>query len=227
MHGIDHTEDEDKPWRACPPYSGNCGFLSDRMSTSIVSRMKTVSFAMGVGVVLNPLHTNILCGYGGDGGTRGVTCNPPGITEQCIPGCLHSPWRGEWCDPSKDLDEKDYTNPLKDVGATAWCDGKPWRPSDFGDLLARDHFSDHYNEVVVDAHYWNEQLPHSIWAMISTPNDIPYRNHYFRFLDEYKLTPADVPLLNFDPSHPEHPFVVDVASATSYVSGQLRAEGGR
>ena len=66
VHGIDHQEDPQRPWAVCSPSSLDCGFLSDRMSASVVYEGKTAAFSGGGGVVLNPAATVVLCAYGGE-----------------------------------------------------------------------------------------------------------------------------------------------------------------
>ncbi|KAL1504070.1 hypothetical protein AB1Y20_010480 [Prymnesium parvum] len=123
VHGMDHTEDPDEPYRVCSPHSPDCGFLSDRMSASIIWKDKGTATFGGGGFVLNPSYTRILCIYGGDGGTRGKLCKPPGTTPACIPGCKTSEI-DHWCDPAK--------------ADSSWCDGKAWPPSQLKRMLLLD-----------------------------------------------------------------------------------------
>ena len=192
VHGIDFTEDPKRPWAVCSPDSSDCGFLSDRMSASVIWKVKgTAAFGGGGGVVLNPKHSRVLCIYGGDGGTRGKTCNPPGATDSCIPGCVASS-RDEWCDGH---------------GArNSWCDGKPWRPSQLGTFLQLDGGMTTYNEAIIDGFYWNANLPHSIEALIGSPNDPGAVKLHERFLSTYRLTKNDVPLLIFEKERGNCPF---------------------
>jgi len=157
IHGIDGQEDDDYPWRVCPKSSMGCGFLSDRMSISVIYKGKTATFSGGGGVILSPDATRVLCAYGGDGGTRGKLCHPPGLTAQCVPGCMMGQGSYEaWCEPGPN----DY-----------WCDGHPWRPEELGTFLQRDRISQQYNEIIVDGFYWNEKLPRSIEAILTSPGD--------------------------------------------------------
>lgn len=146
VHGIDHTEDPEMPWAVCPPDSSDCGFLSDRMSASVIWRTKgTAAFGGGGGVILNPNATRLLCIYGGDGGTRGKTCSiadelkhgvSPGWTPEhapgCTPGCVASQY-DEWCDGEN--------------AGSSWCDGKAWRMADVGHFLELDGGMTTYNEA--------------------------------------------------------------------------------
>ena len=192
VHGIDFTEDPDRPWAVCPTSSSDCGFLSDRMSASLIWKVKgTAAFSGGGGVILNPNATRLLCIYGGDGGTRGKTCSPPGASDRCLPGCVAS-YRDAWCDAS---------------GArSSWCDGHPWRPSELGTFVALDGGSAIYNEAIVDGFYWNAHLPHSIEALIGSPGDPAAVRLHERFLRTYRLTAEDVPLVIFEKDKPDCPF---------------------
>ena len=69
-----------------------------------------------------------------------------------------------------------------------------------------DSISRNYNEAVVDAFYWNEQLPHSIEAFITTPNNPTDEAMHRRFLYRYHLKASDVPLVIFNKDHIDCPF---------------------
>ena len=125
------------------------------------------------------------------GGTRGKLCHPPGVTATCIPGCQQSA-RDRWCDAASARD--------------AWCDGLPWHLEDMGLAVSMDVHHDGYNEGVVDAEFWNAQLPHSIDALIATPNDPHADAMYHKFLSTYHITEADVPLVIFDKARTDSPF---------------------
>lgn len=177
IHGIDNQEDPKRPWAVCSPKDLHCGFLSDRMSASIVYKGKTAAFSGGGGVILNPSKTRAMCIYGGDGGTRGKTCDPPGESatcasspvhsdlllchvfpvclhralcpppaplRRCVPGCQSHAWDPSWCDAS--------TRRIGDP----WCDGRPWKPNDFGAFMEQDRYNTNYNEVRGS---WQPPLP--------------------------------------------------------------------
>ena len=196
IHGKDAMEDPDRPWMACPKSSLACGFISDRMSSSLVYKGKTAAFSGGFGIILMPEATRLLCAYGGDGGTRGKTCSPPGMTSHCIPGCVTSGGAGEWCEPSKTNSPRDF-----------WCDGRPWRPRDLGNFISRDKGSNSYNEMVVDGYYWNNHLPHSIEAIL-TIGEASTKAMHDRFLSAYKVTAQQVPLVRYVPELGDAPFVL-------------------
>jgi hypothetical protein len=192
VHGIDYTEDPDRPWAACSPESSDCGFLSDRMSASVIWKVKgTAAFGGGGGVILNPKYSRVLCIYGGDGGTRGKTCSPPGATEQCVPGCVATA-HDAWCDG--------------EGARSSWCDGRPWRPSQLGRFLKLDGGMTTYNEAIIDGFFWNANLPHSIEALIGSPNDPGAVKLHERFLATYRLTKNDIPLLTFEKGRGDCPF---------------------
>ena len=242
VHMIDDYEEPGKPWMmACVPKPG-CDWQSDRISASLIwkgkHRPSMGTFDLGYrgegGIVINPDAVRVLCAYGGDGNTRKKTCNPPGQSQNCLPGCFTSfsnAWE-KWCD----VDDVDKWGP-----GAAFCDGQPWHPRDLGLMLPRfDAISLHdveirlapwgYNEVVIDGVHADANLPHVIEAMFSVAgrdvNDGEIvRGIYENFLKAYpELTEADVPLLRFDPADPRGAFQpIDSAP----FSGAAAQPGGR
>lgn len=192
IHAFDGQEDPDRKWAVCPPNS-QCGFISDRMSASVIFKGKTAAFSGGGGVILNPEATRLLCAYGGDGGTRGKLCHPPGVSGSCIPGCTSGP--RQWCNPEEVWNNKG-----------AWCDGRPWRPKDFGTFFELDKLSSTYNEVIADGFYWNKHLPHSIEAIIGSPGEPAAQALHAEFLQTYGLSSAQVPLVTFNKESLDAPF---------------------
>ena len=188
VHALDATEDEERPWRAG---SLRADIMKDRMSASLVFKEKGTNSFGGGGVILNPNHNRVLCFYGGDGGTRGKLCHPPGVTETCIPGCHERP-TDKWCDASR--------------ATTSWCDGLPWHPEEMSVAVRLDSVKDGYNEIVLDAEYWNAHLPHSIDALLTTPNNPTAEAMHRKFLFTYRLTAEDVPLVVFNKDRSECPF---------------------
>lgn len=109
----------------------------------------------------------------------------------CIPGCGWAPY--EWCP---------YAKPWR-------C---AWPPDKLDQMLAthvRDNPRDH-NEVVLDASTWTSQLPRTIEAIWffeeANPSEELDRamanavDVHRRFLWQYDLSSASVPLLSFDPT---------------------------
>jgi hypothetical protein len=219
LHGIDGFEDKQRPWRSADPSSGE-GFLSDRISASIVYAGKALSFStdstMGTylhagSYIFDPFAVSVLCAYGGDGATRGKTCNPPGLSSSCIPACLpnynsandnsRNQW-DRWCVPRG---ASDY-----------FCDAHPWRPRDIGKMLERDRAAtkkneprdEHhaYNEIVIDGHHSNAHLPGVIEAFVVARGDDhgAARGHHQAFLREYGLSAAQVPMLEYRPEADGH-----------------------
>ena len=212
IHSTDQTEDPERPWAVCSASSLACGFFSDRISASVVYKGKTSAYSGGGGVVVRPQYARLLCGYGGDGGTRGKTCTPPGVSPSCTPGCVTGSdqgW-GTWCDPASTANPRD-----------GWCDGHPWRPSDMGELLSRDRFSPNYNEVILDGAYWNAMLPNTIEAMIASPDDPRAVEQHAKFLSTYGLTAEQVPLLVYSPRDLEAPFRCEVCGQSTSASSSM------
>ena len=219
IHGLDGTEDPKRKWAPCPIDVEQCGFLSDRMSASVVHPEKVQAFSIeGGGVVLNPKYVTVLCAFGGDGGTRGRTCSPPGKNPNCVPGCWAGPacwneegndrkgkggcWQGagqwsDWCDPFSGM-------PAMSDG---WCGGRAWQPEDLGELLSRDRARDVYNEIIVDAQAWNEHLPDSIEAVLTDGQGGAGAQWYTDFLSSYPESRAPLLLYVPGPENPGGPFV--------------------
>lgn len=212
IHSIDQMEDPERPWAVCSATNMMCGFLSDRISASVVYKGKTSAYSGGGGVIVRPQFARVLCGYGGDGGTRGKTCKPPGVSSSCMPGCVTGK-SDTWCDPA-----------VKDSPQDGWCDGHPWRPSDMGKLLARDRYSANYNEVILDGAYWNAMLPNTIEAMIASPGDPQAGEQHAKFLSTYGLTAEQVPLVVYSPGDLEMPFRCEVCGQSSASSSTARGK---
>lgn len=179
---------------ACLPESPDCGFLSDRMSASIIWKGKGAATFGGGGFLLHPNHTRILCIYGGDGGTRGKLCKPPGISSACIPGCKASS-SDQWCYAAQ--------------ARSSWCDGKAWRPDMLGQMLALDEMSDTYNEAILDGFYWNAHLPYSIEAVLTSPNNPVLKRMHKQLLRRYSVTSDQIPLLTFHKENKDAPFRIE------------------
>lgn len=188
----------------------DCKNQPDRLSCSAVYRGTTAAFSGGGGVIIKPRHSHLLCGYGGDGGSRGRTCQPPGETASCKPGCMMS-GANDWCDPSGiSFDD-------------CWCDGRPWRPADLGSMLAAHRHSFTYNEIVIDAKTFNDEMPWSVEAIITSPGDPTTLEMYAKFLQMYGITAADVPLVTFHKELAERPFVCEICDgvATVFAAGSM------
>ena len=161
------------------------------------------------GVIFNPDVVRVLCGFSKDGGTQtDRVCNPPGVSDRCLPGCSY---RGKltWCDSW-------YKEPCA------------WRPEHMGKLLQaqqamhRNSPTDRYNEVIVDAVHFGQHLPSAVeaiffvgtdssehchsqnhWANVQGGKRVNHCEGYARvahraFLRAHGLTEAEVPLLRLD-----------------------------
>lgn len=203
IHAPDGSEDPQHPWMVCT--GEECKNAPDRLSASVIYLGTTAAFSGGGGVIINPKHSRLLCGYGGDGGSRGRTCQPPGETASCKPGCMMV-GVNDWCEPSG-INFDDY-----------WCDGRPWRPSDLGSMLAAHRRSYTYNEIVVDAKTYNDELPWSVEAIITSPGDPGTLQMHSRFLQTYGITAADVPLVTFHKELSDRPFVCEICDGGATLS---------
>ncbi len=147
------------------------------------------------GMVVAPGAVKMLCSYWRDGNSWKKSCNPPDASAECVPGC------GPWCKFEKDR-------------------GCSWRPEQLPQMISQ---LNHYNhgesesEIVLDAHTWQQNLPHSILAFYLVPPSVPdndyhsnaerrTRYHYRLFLKTYNLTEVEVPLLSYDLTRLDAPF---------------------
>jgi len=140
----------------------------------------------------------------GSGGTRARVCDPPGLSDDCTPGCT-DPYH-TWCDGVSKAD--------------VWCDGDPWAPDMVQTMLEgyrqRGAPYNTYNELVIDAEYSESQLPGAVEAFwypltdvceTSTKCKAYTQSMHAKFLKEYELTVEDCPLVGFRLGHWEHPFI--------------------
>lgn len=176
VHCWDGYEEPSYPWlpNSLLPHAVGTASAADRLSASLVFRRlqgKAAQEAIPLlrdcqmGVVLRPEATLVLCAYAGDGATQSANCDPPGLSADCLPGCVHD---AGWCDPM---------HPVSDGWcqcSIGWCKGdpvrpQPWRPQDLDTMLRQheEHFSPPdviYNEVVIGSQALVERLPRSIEA---------------------------------------------------------------
>ena len=97
-----------------------------------------------------------------------------------------------------------------------------------GELMARDRYNTNYNEVILDGAYWNEQLPQSVEAIITSPDDPQATKIHADFLNTYGLSAEDVPLVVFRKDELDAPFVCEVCgSAMGSIRGATKAPGGK
>lgn len=247
LHSFDGWEDPNHPWAPCPKDghgSDHCGqprvqARRSRVSTSSIHRGllrpdrpdRTVipMFSFDGGVILNPNTINLLCAYGNDGaiddGGGGLGCE--GSTSgNCIPGCGDPP---DWCPETGELIAGWCRCGFE------WCGSKPrpWRPEHVHALLKvsakyskpYDGIGSYegYNELVVDAEAWLEQLPHSIEAIffysncVKTDTNTPLAHSascgdakayaesvYDKYIKMHGH--GSIPFLNFDSSNWDEPF---------------------
>lgn len=179
-----------------------CGFPGECVSALLRARACAWN-------LLDQLHA---C-HARSGGSRARVCNPPGRSDDCVPGCTDS--YHDWCDGHSKMD--------------VWCDGDPWKPEMLSAMLAGYYkrpppFNTH-NELIVDAEYSEAQLPGSIeafWYPLSSGCETSTKckayteRMHAKFLQEYHLTNSDVPIVGLRLDQWRHPFVaVPPATDTS------------
>jgi len=223
VHTFDGQEDPTEPWLACRAEQP-CAFYGDRVSTSLVRRGRVATYEFqgaGAGVIANPEVAQLLCAYGGDGATRGKTCNPAGVSAACTPGCTtRGGWGLPWCDA--------------DASQDSWCDRRPWRPSDLHRLITIEATGDDgghdqlqsYDELVLDGSSWNAHMPNAIEAFVKTSaNDRHAAELHTAFLAKYGLSAAQVPLVLLSTDDPSRPFR-EVAGASGSANPAVGSAGG-
>lgn len=208
MRAFDQLEDGDRPWLPCQ--LEKCRGVSDRFASSIVNRRHPDLYTSGVGgIVISWEAVSINCAYYADGGSQKQTCDPPGRSKDCMPGCTR-----KWCDPD---------------GWRNW--GCGWAGNHLGLMLKQQDTNrgrGGYNEVVIDgerprpnvlpclrpllivlthllhaAATWSAHLPNTVLAIFTLPeSNAGFRARavdvHNRFLSEHGRTADQVPLLLYD-----------------------------
>lgn len=157
MPGAQHAETGDRI---------SAALINAHMQPDPSNNIPIYSYSLS-GIVLSPTANRLLCAFPYDVGSLDRHCWPKGVSEECIPGC--SRWRNDplWCSP----------------GSDRWKVERPacaWRPSDLDAMMAvreeirRDKLrppqkmwndNKYYSELIFDASYYTEHLPHSIEAV--------------------------------------------------------------
>lgn len=228
MHQFDRLELRGAPWKACNFHCDselNGQSLTGRLSTSIMyggmrnraDRKAVPLVSNDGGVIARASEVNISCLFGIDGATVGLSGGPYGD------GC---PWY--WCDPSGNIEANGF------CGFWGAPPQAAWRPEHmakllelhekFGEPYGDPGYHSGYNEAIVDGWSWNANLPNTIEAFfylegsgVEETSDhgrgqAGYaRDAHERFLQEYGLTEMEVPLLRFDPSRWDAPFLAEGA----------------
>ena len=213
VHQFDGQEDYTHGWNPCTSQSINdwCTKYSDRFASSLINKRVPFLFNTAGGMVFRMAADNqILCAMSGDGGTMSVVCDPPGVSNACVPGC----WS---C-----LDESNQ--PIPSCQPT-WCtESQPWqcgwKPSELQGMLMQQEANligsacvvdgKCYNEVIVDTETFEAHLPHSLEAFFflstsSMSDEAHAREVHSSFLASYAglVTAHAVPLLKLTLSNDE------------------------
>lgn len=206
LHAFDRREDVE-PWRPAQPQngqpmqyehlkqSGSLIYLGQRASNEKIPHFN----GEGSGLIMRPRSTRVFCGFGGDAGGKGA-CSPQ--SETCIPGCQQ---QGQplWCSP-----EEVHLSGNQE----GTCYDRPWRPGpDLGTLFQRAANNGHYNEIILDALFWDAHVPDAIegiyyTAGISSAAVQEARRTHAAFVGRFHLDAAETPLLVLDRSDWQAPF---------------------
>jgi len=218
LHQLDDTGEHGREWLPCPAGSW-CGHLADRYSASLLLKRlpgqkqgkQTLLPLFQLdkpGFLINTNRAVVSCAYSQDGGTTNKWCDE--WAEDCVPGCMmgyddHGNRRSQnWCDK------------LQRAEASSTC---PYRANQLGEMVEqavsdRSAGSGIYNEVVIDAQSFVDNLPWSVEAFVFPTGykdagpeaEAEARELHEKFVHIYKLTAADVPLMRLDISDLIHPF---------------------
>ncbi|KAL1526258.1 hypothetical protein AB1Y20_014978 [Prymnesium parvum] len=200
VHMLDGLEKSlEQPWLPCPSEKW-CYAFSDRMSFSLINARLPFYFGLkySVGFLASPEKADLLCSWFTDYGTMDKTCDPPGVRDDCLPGC--------W------------------VGAPNWCSGLPsspvwdcaWPPELTKQMLENDlnrlgrgrRLGAAYNELILSWHSLVRDLPDSIEAVVFSEwgsEDLARRAHR-RFVEAFPYSSA--PLLFMDLANTDKVFSV-------------------
>ena len=192
MRGWDGLNDDGREWWPCEHHK-SCIKFEDRFATSIIYHPHGQTYAAG-GFVIRPSQISLNCAYPADGGSQSALCHPPGRSSTCMPGCKR------WCDPAK--------------GVRNW--GCSWPAENLKEMLVEQRFNSPYggyNEGILDAATWKQNLPHTIEAVFIR-SEAPERDRTYAtavhtaFLKEYSISSQEAPLLEYNASHTFAPFRV-------------------
>lgn len=223
IHHFDSQGNAEKPWLPCPEMCYGqpcwCSNIRDRLSATILNarlpkavsgkipNYSDVNVNAAAGFILNPSFTTLLCAFPHDGGTAMRTCDPPGVSADCLPGCFGFDREGggrAWCDEGGGLScafkAKDVLAMLDSQRAVTLSGGVPV-----------------YNEVVIDMAEVQRWLPRSIEAVWFMKNWNCYeggsmlcegfaKRTQAQLLLQYGLTAEQVPLITFDSYNWQAPF---------------------
>ena len=171
----------------------------DRMSTTLVNRqLKHVygdaNFVSGVVIAPQAAQSELLCGYGSDGGSMNKLCEPPGRSSKCLPGCgaPAGPRHGDW------LSEPGWCNNLSVYDCA-------WSPDDLRYMLTlQSGAAWTYNELVVGTQSWLRDPVAQIEAFFFSRNANEQKQRaldaYSSFVDAHgeDSRARKVPVLGFD-----------------------------
>ena len=192
VHLFDSLENsQNRPWVPCPKGTW-CYPYSDRLSASIINSDLPFFFGQKyhAGMVLSPWKTDVMCSWFIDYGTMGKRCDPPGVREDCLPGCWDGP-KPNWCSGDKVWDCAYRPDQLEIMLGHHL--NRLGRTSRFGRSLGAA-----YNELMVSWQSLTRDLPDPVEAFFFTDwkaYDLAVKAHN-TFLADYPSSTA--PLLRLD-----------------------------
>ena len=225
VHQFDGNENPNMAWERCPPICNGgacpCATTRDRISASVIyfsgpaiergSFIQLERLDVG-GFVLYPDHmaADPFCSYISSAVRNSLDkqCSPLGKSANCTPGCVDENEGNTidnfWCDAE---------TPETD----AFCDGRPYAANQLEKMLRYHRSSglEGANQVVLDGESMALNLPGTIHAFFYPESDFcplysecqnQVRRAHNDFLEFYKKSEAEVPLLRVVPTDWDHPF---------------------
>ena len=206
------------PWLTDPYFRKE---VADRFSASVMNA-RLPYFFPSAGFVIAPaiFREAAMCAFPEDVSSVNRTCDPPGRSKSCVPGCVapgDPAWT--WCQPSAPYRGAARGNPQscawradqlehvmrlhesrKDAASFRACSCCSWPKCPL------------YNEVLLDASIWEARLPATIEAICfpagSRQAEADARQVHALFSAQFPQVGSSVPLLRLDANNLEQPFTL-------------------
>lgn len=189
----DDMSDYHRPWKVGGPFGRK---FADRWPATFLNSRHAGTYGQGWGLVLDPSHVTIQCGYAADGRSMDKSCDSGGGS--CIPGCTP---QTSWCTPA----------------SVSTHDSCAWKADELDMLLRQADRTNPWghNEIVLEPRSLMANLPRSVLAVFTQEqNSADARNAHRSFLADFGLTAKSFPLLHLQHSsgHNDAHFICAVCS---------------
>ena len=214
---FDVAHHPDKLWMPCQPQDW-CHRLSNRFAGTVVNAHVYGTYNnYDGGIILTGSLVSVPCGYSYDASTTGrrledvdLSSERRDLAQYGMEGNFPCPRRGQgggWCTPKRN---EGWTRGFSNSASYPYGDGGcAWREQDMQWMMRQQYYMQggaSYNELVIDAPRYAEQLPASLAAIFyqkwsSEAERDRARAQHDAFLREHSgTTAAETPLLLYDPS---------------------------